>query len=197
MSYVTIADTAQLVKDLKAYYGKNFADFWSGMSDTDIAMNFANILADVHIEQFNHGRKKMESSGFIPNMPQFKDWCLEKKSPAHNWLSAHEAWALCLSYENNEKVSVTAQAMEAFRKVGHVLHNEGQKPAFQAFKGFYSRIVDRAVERGQPQTIFVPPLRLKSTEERSIHLTHDRRELARESIAGLMEKLKLPRGLTK
>lgn len=185
MSYVTLADAVQLVKDLKFFYGKSFTDQWAGTSDTDLAVRFASLLADVHQVQFQYGLKKMETSIYLPNMPQFKNWCLEKKAPGQNWLTTSEAWAVCLSYDNQEAVQVSKQAMSAFKKVHHILNVEGQRPAYNAFKGFYERIVSRDKEMGRPQEPYIEPLQLKAPDEfkAAEPFTAEQSQLLKENLA--------------
>lgn len=192
MSYVTLADAVQLVKDLKFFYGKSFTDQWVGTSDTDLAVRFAALLADVHRVQFEHGLKKMETSIYLPNMPQFKNWCLEKKAPGQNWLTVSEAWALCLSYDNKEAVQVSKQAMSAFKKVRHILNVEGQKPAYNAFKGFYERIVSRDKEMGKPQEPYIEPPRLQAPSDNNrqgMPITDEQRQAMQKNLDLLYEKL--------
>ena len=162
MAYVQLPDAVRLVKDMKFLYGKQFTEQWTGVSDTDLALGIAERLADVHVIQFEYGLKKMQTSEFIPNLPRFKSWCLEKKAPGQAWLTASEAWALCLSYDNKEAVQVTKQAMSAFKKVRHILNVEGQKAAYNAFRGFYQRIVERDQGLNRLQEAYVEPPRLKA-----------------------------------
>lgn len=192
MSYVTLVDAVQLVKDLKVFYGKQFAEQWAGINDTEIAMKFADLLSDVHIVQFQHGLKRMETSEYVPSMPKFKAWCLEKKAPGQSWLTSSEAWALCLSYDNQEAVQVSKQAMSAFKKVRHILNVEGQKPAYSAFKGFYGRIVERDKDLGRPQEPFIEPPKLKAPGDdnrQGTPITDEQRTAMNESLNELYKKL--------
>lgn len=192
MSYVTLVDAVQLVKDLKVFYGKQFAEQWAGINDMEIAMKFADLLSDVHIVQFQHGLKRMETSEYVPNMPKFKSWCLEKKAPGQSWLTSSEAWALCLSYDNQEAVQVSKQAMSAFKKVRHILNVEGQKPAYSAFKGFYGRIVERDKDLGRPQEPFIEPPKLKAPGDdnrQGTPITDEQRTAMNESLNELYKKL--------
>ena len=192
MSFVTLADAIHLVKELKFFYGKQFAEQWNGVSDTDLALKFSEVLADVHITQFEHGLKKMQTSQYIPNIPEFKNWCLALKLPNQNWMSASEAWALCLSYNNLEAVQVSKQAMAAFKRIKHILNVEGQKPAYQAFKGFYTRIVERDVANNQPQAVYVEPPKLKAPDDHvqiGIAMTNEQREEMQKNLDQLFKKL--------
>lgn len=187
MSFVTIADAATLVKDLKFFYGKSFTEKWEGYTDEELAIRFARLLSDVHVIQFEYGLKKMETSSFVPNMPQFKNWCLEKKAPGQNWFSSSEAWALCLSYDNKEAVQVSQQSMTAFKKVKHILDTQGPRVAYDAFKGFYERIMDRDKERGKPQEPYIELLGLKAPGEDDFKaaapMTAEQSQLLKENLA--------------
>lgn len=196
MSYVTITEAARLVKDLKLFYGRKFVEQWEGYSDQELALRFAALLSDVHLIQFEYGLKRMETSAFIPNMPEFKNWCLEKKAPGQNWLTASEAWALCLSYDNKEEVQVSVQSMQAFKKIRHILTVEGQKPAYNAFKGFYERIVSQHKEQGRLQEQYVPLKKLKapgSDFKAAEPMTDEQRRLLRENLEKI-NKLKFKNG---
>lgn len=192
MAYVQLPDAVRLVKDMKFLYGKQFTEQWTGVSDTDLALGIAEHLADVHVIQFEYGLKKMQTSEFIPNLPRFKSWCLEKKAPGQAWLTASEAWALCLSYDNKEAVQVTKQAMSAFKKVRHILNVEGQKAAYNAFKGFYQRIVERDQGLNRLQEAYVEPPRLKAPDEdkrTGQPMTDEQRQAMQQSLDFLMQKL--------
>lgn len=192
MSYVALADAVYLVKEMKFLYGKQFAEQWTGVNDADLALKLAEHLADIHIIQFQYGLKKMGASEFIPNLPTFKKWCLEKKAPGQNWLTPNEAWALCLSYDNKESVQVTKQAMSAFKRVRHILNVEGQKPAYSAFKGFYGRIVERDKEQNRPQETYIEPPKLKAPgadNRQGTPITDEQRKAMQENLNDLYKRL--------
>lgn len=192
MSYVSLEDAVHLVKEMKFLYGKQFADQWAGMDDSHLALKIADHLADVHQVQFEYGLKKMEVSEYIPNLPKFKKWCLEKKAPGQSWLSSSEAWALCLSYDNKEAVQVTRQAMSAFKKIRHVLNVEGQRSAYNAFKGFYERIVERDKELNRLQEPFIEPPQLKAPGDdnrQGTPITDEQRIAMQKNLDELFSKL--------
>lgn len=157
MSFVGISEAVILVKDMKLLYGKQFVDQWGFASDVELAERVARLLSDVHIVQFEYGMKRMESHAYIPTLPKFKELCLELKPQGQNWLSVNEAWALCLNFQNDRKTRVTTQAMAAFEKIENIFHVEGQKAAFHAFKGFYSRIIESDQAKGRYQEAYKPP----------------------------------------
>jgi len=200
MSFVMLEDAARLVKDMKILYGKDFIAQYGMHSDVDLAVRFAALLADVHIQQFEHGMKRMETSGNIPTMPKFKEWCLELKGSGQNWLSVNEAWALCLRLSNREKqangepIKVTVQAMKAFENVKHILQIEGQKSAFFAFKGFYNRIVESDQARGVAQATYEPPKRLPAPRDTraSDTMTKEMRAELRKRILDFSSLMKVP-----
>lgn len=192
MAFAGVNEAVRLVKDLKFFYGKKFIEQWDGYSDVELAKRFAELLSDVHLEQFEYGMKRLETSAYIPNMPQFKSWCMELKPAGQNWLSVSEAWALCLSYDNKESVSVSKQAMAAFKKVHHILMVEGQKPAYRAFQGFYERITENDKQLGRSQEAYTPPLALASPAESQASgapMTDEQREVMNKSLDALFKKL--------
>lgn len=193
MSFVGLAEAVALVKDMKILFGKRFVEQWEGTSDRDLAYRFASLLSDVHIAQYQHGLKRMESIGYVPTMPRFKELCLELKIPGQDWLNVHEAWALCLAYENDHATRVTAQAMEAFKSVQHVMRVEGQKSAFEAFKGLYTRILENSKALGKIQTEYKPPLQLKAPESERLNkpATPEHKALRREHLDMLYHKLQV------
>lgn len=155
----------ELVKDMKILYGRQYTAQWSGISDAAIAERFYRLLKDISLDQFQYGKNIMESSGKIPTMPEFKEWCLKFKPRGHHWYSASEAWALCLNYEKDSTSMVTTQAIEAFDKVKTLFQVEGQKAAYFSFKGFYERVVERDQGRGLPQVRYVKPKAIKSPRD--------------------------------
>lgn len=165
MSFVGISEAVILVKDMKLLYGKQFVDQWGFASDVELAERVARLLSGVYIEQFEYGMKRMESHSYIPTLPKFKEWCLELKPQGQNWLSVSEAWALCLNFQNDRKTRVTTQAMTAFEKVANILNVEGQKAAFNAFKGFYSRVIEHDQANGRYQEVYVPPKLLRAPRD--------------------------------
>lgn len=165
MSFVGIAEAVRLVKELKFLYGRQFVDQWSFLSDVELAQQFADRLSDVYLEQFEHGLKRLQAQTYVPNLPQFKELCLELKPTGQNWLSVNEAWALCLNHTYDRSTKVSVQAMTAFKKVQHIFEVEGQKAAFHAFKGFYSRVVENDKAMGKPQGEYVAPKTLKAPRD--------------------------------
>lgn len=196
---VTVEDAVRLIKDMKFYYGKDFINQYGMHSDVDLAKRFAQLLSDVHVQQFEHGLKRMETSGTIPTMPRFKEWCLELKGVGQDWLSVSEAWALCLSYSNRERdedghvVKVTKQAMSAFNNVRHILQIEGQRAAFGAFKGFYQRVVERDKSAGKFQAVYQPPKRLAAPRDTraSEPMTKEKKAELNQRLQVLFDQLKV------
>lgn len=148
-SYVTLENAIHLVKELKILYGRKFLDQWHGVSDTELALKFAEILSDIQLCQYEYALNKMIDMPFVPTIPQFRSWCLEFKLPEQCWLSSRDAWAKCLNHAEDRAAETTEYAMKAFLEVKHIFKIEGQISAYYAFKDIYDRLITNAKINGE------------------------------------------------
>ncbi|VXA55345.1 conserved hypothetical protein [Acinetobacter proteolyticus] len=153
MREFTQEDAIRLITKMRAYYGKKFADQWSGVDPKDIAESMVECFKGLGAEDFKRGVAKMMKSSFCPSIPEFRAWC-EPKADA--WLDAHEAWAIAkqsIEYGTGRELTViwTEQAAKAFEKCADLVVT-GDKfqlaEAKKIFVSIYERLVTEAKDQG-------------------------------------------------
>lgn len=153
MREFTQEDAIRLITKMRAYYGKKFADQWSGVDPKDIAESMVECFKGLGAEDFKRGVAKMMKSSFCPSIPEFRTWC-ETKADA--WLDAHEAWAIAkqsIEYGTGRELTViwTEQAAKAFEKCADLVAT-GDKfqlaEAKKIFVSIYERLVTEAKDQG-------------------------------------------------
>lgn len=153
MREFTQEDAIRLITKMRAYYGKKFADQWSGVDPKDIAESMVECFQGLGAEDFKRGVAKMMKSSFCPSIPEFRSWC-EPKADA--WLDAHEAWAIAkdsIEFGTGRELTViwTEQAAKAFEKCADLVAT-GDKfqlaEAKKIFVSIYERLVTEAKDQG-------------------------------------------------
>lgn len=153
MREFTQEDAIRLITKMRAYYGKKFADQWSGVDPKDIAESMVECFKGLGSEDFKRGVAKMMKSTFCPSIPEFRSWC-EPKADA--WLDAHEAWAIAkdsIEFGTGKELTVvwTEQAAKAFERCSDLVAT-GDKfqlaEAKKIFVSIYERLVTEAKDQG-------------------------------------------------
>ncbi|WP_109439846.1 hypothetical protein [Acinetobacter haemolyticus] len=153
MREFTQEDAIRLITKMRAYYGKKFADQWSGVDPKDIAESMVECFQGLSADDFKRGVAKMMKSTFCPSIPEFRSWC-EPKADA--WLDAHEAWAIAkdsIEFGTGRELTViwTEQAAKAFEKCADLVAT-GDKfqlaEAKKIFVSIYERLVTEAKDQG-------------------------------------------------
>lgn len=153
MREFTQEDAIRLITKMRAYYGKKFADQWSGVDPKDIAESMVECFQGLGAEDFKRGVAKMMKSSFCPSIPEFRSWC-EPKADA--WLDAHEAWAIAkdsIEFGTGRELTViwTEQAAKAFERCSDLVAT-GDKfqlaEAKKIFVSIYERLVTEAKDQG-------------------------------------------------
>lgn len=153
MREFTQEDAIRLITKMRAYYGKKFADQWSGVDPKDIAESMVECFQGLSADDFKRGVAKMMKSTFCPSIPEFRSWC-EPKADA--WLDAHEAWAIAkdsVEFGTGRELTViwTEQAAKAFEKCADLVATGDKYQLAEAKKIFvsiYERLVTEAKDQG-------------------------------------------------
>lgn len=153
MREFTQEDAIRLITKMRAYYGKKFADQWSGVDPKDIAESMVECFQGLGAEDFKRGVAKMMKSSFCPSIPEFRAWCEPK---ADSWLDAHEAWAIAkdsIEFGTGRELTViwTVQAAKAFEKCADLVATGDKFQLAEAKKIFisiYERLVTEAKDQG-------------------------------------------------
>ncbi|WP_335954029.1 hypothetical protein [Acinetobacter higginsii] len=153
MREFTQEDAIRLITKMRAYYGKKFADQWSGVDPKDIAESMVECFKGLGAEDFKRGVAKMMKSSFCPSIPEFRAWCEPK---ADSWLDAHEAWAIAkdsIEFGTGLELTViwTEQAAKAFEKCADLVATGDKYQLAEAKKIFvsiYERLVTEAKDQG-------------------------------------------------
>lgn len=174
----------ELVRKLKVFYGSQYNRHWSGCSDSEIAEGFLEILEGITLDQFWHGYSVLKGKGFVPTMPEFRNWCLDD-----GWFSPEIAWISVLRFVNRETLKITVQAWDAYKATSKVIENEGQKSGSFAFREAYSKIVENCRSKGISQEYIDQKEALKMQKsgesysgERRGHLTKEQHAVNRQNI---------------
>ncbi|MCH7357555.1 hypothetical protein MMP61_18630 [Acinetobacter sp. NIPH 1958] len=153
MREFTQEDAIRLIAKMRAYYGKKFADQWSGVDPKDIAESMVECFQGLTADDFKRGVTKMMKSTFCPSIPEFRSWCEPK---AVDWLDAHEAWAIAkdsIEFGTGREMTViwTEQAAKAFERCSDLVAT-GDKfqlaEAKKIFVSIYERLVTEAKDQG-------------------------------------------------
>lgn len=153
MREFTQDDAIRLITKMRAYYGKKFADQWSGVDPKDIAESMVECFQGLSADDFKRGVAKMMKSTFCPSIPEFRSWC-EPKADA--WLDAHEAWAIAkdsIEFGTGRELTViwTEQAAKAFERCSDLVATGDKYQLAEAKKIFvsiYERLVTEAKDQG-------------------------------------------------
>lgn len=153
MREFTQDDAIRLITKMRAYYGKKFADQWSGVDPKDIAESMVECFQGLSADDFKRGVAKMMKSTFCPSIPEFRSWC-EPKADA--WLDAHEAWAIAkdsVEFGTGRELTViwTEQAAKTFERCSDLVATGDKYQLAEAKKIFvsiYERLVTEAKDQG-------------------------------------------------
>lgn len=154
MSKFTHDDAMRLIKKMRINYGKKFADQWAGVEPSELAEEMVEKYQDLTKQDFIRGLKKMESSTFVPSIPEFKSWCIGDLKA--QWLGANEAWNVARSsidFNGNELTVVwTKECAIAFDSICDMVKLGDKYQIAEAKKVFierYDRLVLESLERGE------------------------------------------------
>ena len=147
-------DAKRVINEMRICYGKKFSDQWSGVTPRELATMMAEKYQDLTPEDLQRGLKKMESSIFVPTIPEFKDWCLGDQRA--QWLGANEAWNIAKAsigmYGQELTVVWTKECAIAFDAVSEQVKTGDKFQLAEAKKVFierYERMVAESLERNE------------------------------------------------
>lgn len=155
-------EVADLVLDrISELYGAEFTKKYADYSDQDLQQLACTVLNGLNPSDIARGIVRMNSEGWCPNLPQFRNWCEQ----GGDWWTADMAWAKAMQFAENPNTPMTKLAKRAFDEVQQVLSVEGQKSAHFAFKDIYHDYLRRAKEKGRVQEMWVKPKEPKKVED--------------------------------
>lgn len=147
-------EVADLVLDrISELYATEFTKKYAGYSDQELRQLACTVLNGLNPSDIARGIVRMNSEGWCPNLPQFRNWCEQ----GGDWWTADMAWAKAMQFAENPNTPMTKLAKRAFDEVQQVLSVEGQKSAHFAFKDIYHDYLRRAKEKGRVQEMWVKP----------------------------------------
>lgn len=151
MAQFTTQDAARLMNNMKAFYGKKYAEQWSDVPALEIADAMVECLQGLTAEDFKRGYMRMQKSTFCPTIPEFRSWC---EPESEEWLGAHEAWAVAeksIGFDGQELTVVwTEQMAQAFSRCEDLIKtgSKYQRPEAQKiFCDAYGRLVAKAKDQ--------------------------------------------------
>ena len=145
-------DAIALIKEMRELYGTKFDRQWETVKPQDMLNKFIQVLGDLPAAAIQNGINRMYREPWIPTIPEFRMWCEQGGA----WLTADEAWANALMYQEDSTTPITEQAYAALRRVTLIINNESQKAAARAFKDIYHRIVSNCQSKGMAQSQYKP-----------------------------------------
>lgn len=155
-------EVADLVLDrISELYATEFTKKYAGYSDQELRQLACTVLNGLNPSDIARGIVRMNSEGWCPNLPQFRNWCEQ----GGDWWTADMAWAKAMQFAENPNTPMTKLAKRAFDEVQQVLSVEGQKSAHFAFKDIYHDYLRRAKEKGRVQEMWVKPVEPKRVED--------------------------------
>ena len=155
-------EVADLVLDrISELYGAEFTKKYADYSDQDLQQLACTVLNGLNPSDIARGIVRMNSEGWCPNLPQFRNWCEQ----GGDWWTADMAWAKAMQFAENPNTPMTKLAKRAFDEVQQVLSVEGQKSAHFAFKDIYHDYLRRAKEKGRVQEMWVKTKEPKKVED--------------------------------
>lgn len=160
MPAITDADIANLVHVMKTTYGRQYLNQWPEFTDQEVFSAFKTGLQGISKADFDHGCEQLKREAWPPNVPAFRNMCEQ----GGTWLTQNEAWVTALEFSSNPNHPITEQAKKAFDAVRHVLAQEGQKAAANAFKDVYQRIVSDCRANNITQSKYIAPVAIQHVE---------------------------------
>ena len=155
-------EVADLVLDrISELYATEFTKKYAGYSDQELRQLACTVLNGLNPSDIARGIVRMNSEGWCPNLPQFRNWCEQ----GGDWWTADMAWAKAMQFAENPNTPMTKLAKRAFDEVQQVLSVEGQKSAHFAFKDIYHDYLRRAKEKGRVQEMWVKTKEPKKVED--------------------------------
>ena len=102
-------EVADLVLDrISELYATEFTKKYAGYSDQELRQLACTVLNGLNPSDIARGIVRMNSEGWCPNLPQFRNWCEQ----GGDWWTADMAWAKAMQFESANQVDGEIRVIE-------------------------------------------------------------------------------------
>lgn len=157
------------------------------------------IMEGVTAEQVKVGLAAMKTAKYCPIMPEFKNMCLGGLvDPIHaSYRARNAALANIEAWLIDDTTKITNAEREAYNRCYGMFNdlkwNYSDKQKFHtyaAFKDFYDEVVKELVAKGEPQSIWIAPVKIERKAKVEVEKTPEQIEKDKAAAEKFREQFK-------